>query len=229
MNPMHRGVRVRAAAGAILSIGIAAAIAMAVAQDPVGPAPVAREVVERLPDAGAAHPVTAVLLDFRAYDTWLEVCVVLAATLGALVVARRSDARDRPPPPADPVLTGMAAIVLPLGVATAGILLWLGTSAPGGAFQAGSVLAGVLLLAWLAGHRTVDLMGPQSLATALVAGAAAFTAVAVITLIAGRAMLDLPQAHGGGIIVAIEAGVMVSVAASLALMILVVRPPGGQT
>jgi multisubunit Na+/H+ antiporter MnhB subunit len=225
---MMRSARVaRGLGGAVLALGIAGAVGVAMTHVPSEPAPVARAVADGLPAAGAPHPVTAVLLDFRAYDTWLEVCVVLAAALAALIVARRADARDRHPPPGDPLLEGMAAVVMPLGVATAGLLLWLGTTAPGGAFQAGSVLAGILLLAWLAGRPTLDLLSPAPLAAGLVSGAAAFAAVAIVTLAAGRAMLDLPAGHGGSIIVAIEAGVMVAVAVSLAMVILIVRPATG--
>ena len=35
-----------------------------------------------IPDSGVSHPVTAVLLNFRAYDTLLELAVVLSAVLG---------------------------------------------------------------------------------------------------------------------------------------------------
>ncbi len=50
---------------------------------------------EGLPQTGAANIVTAVLLDFRAYDTLGEASVLFCAVLGALSVLRRP-ARTRP-------------------------------------------------------------------------------------------------------------------------------------
>jgi multisubunit Na+/H+ antiporter MnhB subunit len=48
-----------------------------------------------LRDTGAANIVTAVLLDFRAYDTLGEASVLFCAVMGALAILRRS-ARKRP-------------------------------------------------------------------------------------------------------------------------------------
>src|SRR5690554_4191920 len=41
-------------------------------------------VMERIGESGVDHPPTAVLLNFRAYDTWLEVAVLLLAVWGVL-------------------------------------------------------------------------------------------------------------------------------------------------
>jgi multisubunit Na+/H+ antiporter MnhB subunit len=38
--------------------------------------------LERVPESGVSNPVTAVLLNFRAYDTLLELAVLMAAILG---------------------------------------------------------------------------------------------------------------------------------------------------
>lgn len=38
--------------------------------------------LERVPESGVSNPVTAVLLNFRSYDTLLELAVLLAAILG---------------------------------------------------------------------------------------------------------------------------------------------------
>jgi multisubunit Na+/H+ antiporter MnhB subunit len=39
-----------------------------------------------LPESGVEHPVTAVLLNFRAYDTWLEIGVILLGLLAIFAV-----------------------------------------------------------------------------------------------------------------------------------------------
>ena len=52
----------------------------------------AGRVAEALPRSGVASPITAVLLNFRAYDTFLEVGVLLAAWVVAVgLLARRND------------------------------------------------------------------------------------------------------------------------------------------
>lgn len=174
-------------------------------------------------DAGASNPVTAVLLAFRAYDTWLEVVVVLAAVVGVLAVARARDVTARRPPPAEPVLSWMTGIVAPLTILVGGFLLWLGTSAPGGAFQAGAVLGAGALLLWLAGRRSVAALPASAMAALLAAGAAAFLALGAVPLIAGEAMLDIPEAVATELIIAVEAAVTVSVAVSLAVLVIATR------
>ncbi|MCK6480488.1 MAG: DUF4040 domain-containing protein [Planctomycetes bacterium] len=81
-----------AGAGAALVIGGAALAAFA-ALPPLGaprPTPSFWYLAESLPGAGAANAVTAIVLDFRGYDTLGEATVILAAVAGALVVARGS-------------------------------------------------------------------------------------------------------------------------------------------
>ncbi|MFO7726877.1 MAG: hydrogenase subunit MbhD domain-containing protein, partial [Desulfonatronovibrio sp.] len=95
-------------------------------------------VYQALPETGLQHPVTAVLLDFRGYDTWLEMGVLLAAVLG-IQCLQQSDTLtvSRLCAPADPVGIWIIKILLPLMLLIGGYLLWLGAFAPGGAFQAG--------------------------------------------------------------------------------------------
>src|SRR5690606_33877324 len=49
-----------------------------------------------LADSGALHPMTAVLLTFRGWDTWLEIGVLLIAALSVLVIHRTGHPRDLP-------------------------------------------------------------------------------------------------------------------------------------
>lgn len=107
-----------------------------------------------LDGSGAQNPVTAVLLSFRAYDTWLEIAVILLAVVGAwsqgLVGGPAPDARRDPP---GRVLLGSVRLLAPLAVLSGGYLLWRGTHAPGGAFQGGAVFAGAGVLLLLAEQR----------------------------------------------------------------------------
>ncbi|MDP3892698.1 hydrogenase subunit MbhD domain-containing protein, partial [Nocardioides sp.] len=51
-------------------------------------------VADRVGESGVEHPVTAVLLNFRSYDTLLEVAVLLVAILAALALRPDPTPRD---------------------------------------------------------------------------------------------------------------------------------------
>lgn len=133
----------------LIAVALAAALIWA-ALLPPGLRPALAPEFERAASlTGAAHPVTAVLLGFRAYDTLLEVAVLLLAVIGART-ARGSAAASAPAhvtEAASPILRSLVNLLVPLMLLVAGYFLWAGTQAPGGAFQAGAVLgaAGVLL------------------------------------------------------------------------------------
>ncbi|MFU8842144.1 MAG: hydrogenase subunit MbhD domain-containing protein, partial [Nitriliruptoraceae bacterium] len=65
---------------ALVGVLIAAVLSVPRTAEGLGPA-----VTQALPDTGVVHGVTAVLLAFRAFDTWLEVAVLLVAV--AVVLA----------------------------------------------------------------------------------------------------------------------------------------------
>jgi multisubunit Na+/H+ antiporter MnhB subunit len=93
-------------------------------------------IVDREMEAsGVTHPVTAVLLNFRAYDTWLELEVLLIAALAAL----RSHGAVSPPAIArgrDPLHAWAVWVLVPLMTVAAVHVLSSGAYGPGGAFQA---------------------------------------------------------------------------------------------
>lgn len=101
-----------------------------------------RDVVQsEMPRSGVDNPVTAVLLNFRGYDTLLEVGVLLIALLGVWSLPRGSSPQgvttlDAP----GPVLVAFARLLAPLMVLVAAYLTWVGAYAPGGAFQGAAVL-----------------------------------------------------------------------------------------
>jgi multisubunit Na+/H+ antiporter MnhB subunit len=104
-------------------------------------------VSERLADSGVSNPVTAVLLNFRAWDTLLEIAVLFVALLLVRIVA---PSHPKPAVLGELVLP-FARIVVPMTAFLAGHLLWQGASVPGGAFQAGAMLTGGLLVLFLGG------------------------------------------------------------------------------
>ena len=133
-------------------------------------------VTDQMEVSGVSNPVTAVLLNFRGYDTLLEMVVLLLALLGVWTVGGKALRRQAAP---GPVLDTLARLLVPVLLLVAAYLLWVGAHAPGGAFQAGSVLgaAGVLLL--LAGWRLQAGLAGLPLRLALVAGPGTFLAMAV--------------------------------------------------
>ncbi len=170
----------------------------------------------RLPESGVEHPVTAVLLNFRGYDTLLEMLVLLLALAGV----RGLGTLPRPAPAGPPsvVLEELLRWLTPLLVLVSAYLLWAGAHAPGGAFQAGAVLAaaGVLLLLT---ERSVEGSLPDSLLRGLaVLGTACFAAVGSALAVSHGAFLAYPASAAGALIFAIEAAATVSIAVILMML-----------
>lgn len=173
---------------------------------------------ERLPDSGVKNPVTAVLLNFRAYDTLLEVGVLWLAGMAAWAVlpARPAGPADAPVD-AGPVLPALARLGVPVAVLVALYLLWVGSSLPGGAFQAAALLVGAAVVLRVSGRLSPVAVDRWPLRLGLVAGMAVFLAVAVGTGLGGR-LLEYPRAAAYGLIVLIETAAMVSIALVLSVL-----------
>jgi multisubunit Na+/H+ antiporter MnhB subunit len=181
-------------------------------------------VAKNLEPSGVSNPVTAVLLNFRSYDTLLEMGVLLLTLLGVWSLGGVPKHRESSP---GPVLDMLSRLLVPVMILVAGYLLWVGAHAPGGAFQAGSVLGamGVLLLlaSWRPGPR---LAGPP-LRIVLVAGLGMFVAVGMVLILVGRRLLEYPPALAGAMIFLIEAVATLSIGMILAALFLGGRPQAG--
>ncbi|HSJ25238.1 MAG TPA: hydrogen gas-evolving membrane-bound hydrogenase subunit E [Longimicrobiales bacterium] len=179
--------------------------------------PLAPRILERVPDAAATNPVTAVLLDFRAYDTLLEIGVLVAGITAVWALER---GRPAVPPAAtaedEPVLAELVRWIVPLTVMTAIYLTWLGAYEPGGAFQAGALLAGAGVLMLASGFLRPYAPHSPVLRTVVAAGLFVFAAAALATVFAEGALLRYPAAGGYVWVLAIEAVLTVSIAAILA-------------
>jgi multisubunit Na+/H+ antiporter MnhB subunit len=180
----------------------------------------ARAALDALPDSGVDNPVTAVLLNFRAFDTLLEVAVLLLTLVAVWALDLRLPRTEALP--ASPVFSSLLRVSGPLLVVIAGYLLWVGASEPGGAFQAGAVLAGGCLLLRLAGRWHP---GARFVRWAASVGLLVFllTAVAMPALTGG--LLQYPPASAGIWILVIETAATVSIAAILTALF-VAREPG---
>ncbi|HSG57836.1 MAG TPA: hydrogenase subunit MbhD domain-containing protein, partial [Paracoccaceae bacterium] len=98
-------------------------------------------VAANLAQSGVSNPVTAVLLNFRAWDTLLESIVLLAALIGVWSLTRdaawggRPGLRQHARP--DGVMASFGRLLPPVGLLLGVYMVWIGSSAPGGAFQGG--------------------------------------------------------------------------------------------
>ena len=183
-------------------------------------------VEENVDASGVSNPVTAVLLNFRAYDTLLEMAVLLLAVLGIWSLAVMPKSRDSAP---GAVLDMLSRLLVPLLVLVSGYLLWVGGHAAGGAFQAGSVLAAAGVLLLLTGWCPSVKFAGWPLRFSLVLGLAMFVLVAVLMLLLGESFLELPLAYAGALILLIEAAAALSIGITLAVLFLGSRPQPGQS
>jgi multisubunit Na+/H+ antiporter MnhB subunit len=211
---------------AVLALVVSACLAGAVLQLPEAAVGLSPAVADALPGSGVTQPVTAVLLNFRGYDTWLEVGVLLLAVVALLALRGAPHLRDVAPPTADPLLAGLASVLVPLMVLAAGYLLWLGTHAAGGAFQAGAMLAGAGVLLRLSGYPTIERASPRLLHLAAASGFAAFLLTAIVLLAAGRGLLEYPVAHARTLILLIETAAVIGIGFTLAALVAGATPPG---
>ncbi|MGD8213125.1 MAG: MnhB domain-containing protein [Desulfobacterales bacterium] len=162
--------------------------------------------------SGVENPVTAVLLNFRGYDTLLEIGVLLLAAVSVLSVSPSAVMRTDSTP--SPILVLLLRLMLPFIILVSGYILWIGKYAPGGAFQAGAVLAaGGILLATAAVRFNLPDSKAMPLATGI--GLLIFLLVALTTMMVRGNFLQYPVALAGTLILIIEAAATLSIAAVL--------------
>ena len=208
----------------LLTLAVAATIAWVFVRTLIisDPGRLSDQIVTQLPNSGVSNPVTAVLLNFRAYDTLLELAVLLVAVLGILALgpARKSNRAS------GPLLDALIRWLVPLLILTAGYLLWTGAHAPGGAFHAGATLAAAAVILRLSGHTRAGLPRPPVQRLLLIAGISVFLLVGIATMAAGRAFLQYPPGWSGSLILIIESAATLAIAATLALAYIGGRPAG---
>lgn len=170
-------------------------------------------VMDKLAGSGVTNPVTAVLLNYRSYDTLLELVVLIAAAAGIRALGIEVPA----PRVLDPMLNTLIAIIVPALVLTGFYLLWVGAHSPGGAFQAGSVLAAAIVLSRLAGRDLLAHMPSWLLSWSLVLGAVVFLTVGLGIIFISHEFLQFPPGSAGALILVIEFFAMLSISATLVL------------
>lgn len=179
-------------------------------------------VAAHLDQSGVSNPVTAVLLNFRGYDTLLEIPVLVLAVLGIWSLGGATLTVVTAPP--DSVLSGLVRLLVPVCLLVAGYLLWQGGHAPGGAFQAGAILAAAVILLFLSGRLQPGRIRGWKLRLLLVVGLLLFWGVAVGVMGWGGQLLEYPAGRAKGLILLIESGLTLSITAILAALFLGGRP-----
>ncbi len=174
----------------------------------------------RLTEAGVEQPVTAVLLNFRSYDTLLEMGVLLMALIGALLArtplapygAATDDGTD------SPLIPVLATTFTPLLLLVGAFLVWAGAYGPGGAFQGGAVLGGAGVVLVLCNRLQGAPEAGILLRLLLVLGVKVFILAGLLMLPLEGAFMAYPPGLTYPIMIAIEFCLATSIAVSLLLL-----------
>jgi multisubunit Na+/H+ antiporter MnhB subunit len=207
------------------AVGLALALAVLALPDP---APgLAAEAAARTRELGVGNPVAAVLMAYRGLDTLLESVVLVFAVLAVWSMApdRRWGGRPGPafPRQEDGPLALLARLLPPIGIVIGIYIAWVGTDAPGGKFQGGTILAAMWVLAWAAGLVQPPTVTDRRVRLMLVAGPLTFLLVGLAGFGLAGGFLAYPPGLAKPLILVIEAAMTLSVAVALAL--LVAGPP----
>jgi len=198
-----RSVTFRSAALILVVVLIGVPLVVTVATLPAhgeADAPAHGAVAGRYVERGAAETgmpnlVTAVLLDYRGFDTFVEVVVVFAALMAVLALPRGDLDQDGTPETGgdalgagdspvevSPIVFYVVRTLAPFIALFAAAMLYRGHASPGGGFQSAAVLAALfVVLTLILGRRRTErlllrgarpwLEGAAPLAFALVGGA----------------------------------------------------------
>lgn len=208
---------------ALLLFALIGGLALALFAEPVAPG-LGGVVGEALEHSGVSNPVTAVLLNFRGYDTLLELAVLTSALVGVWTLGPAPVIRETTP---SPVLLGMNSVLIPLAPLFCAYLLWAGASRPGGAFQAGALLAAAAVLYNISCRRP-ELRLPRRapLRPGIIIGLGVFIATSFAVMGDGRAFMEYPAGLAGGLMLLVETAATLSIALILAGLFVGGRPEG---
>ncbi|QIK37347.1 sodium:proton antiporter [Caldichromatium japonicum] len=179
----------------------------------------------QVPESGASNPVTSVLLNFRGYDTLLELAVLLTALLGIWSLCPAA----LPYPPPGLLLTNLVGWVVPMLIIAGGYLLWVGGQAPGGAFQAGALFGAAGVTLALAGHPTGGLPAESHQRLLATSGTLVFVLMGLGCMLLGLGFLTYPKAIAKWLILTIETAATLSIGLILAAAFLGGHPSAGRS
>lgn len=211
-----------AAAFCIVLFGL---LAWALLGIPLTPTGLTSAALGSLDHSGVLNPVTAALLNYRGYDTLLEVSVFLLAIIGVWSVRTSDFSQDYRPVPL--ALVSILRLVVPLLIITGAYLLWIGAAKPGGAFQGGAVIGGGAVIVLLGGALRRGVRRNTLLRLGLAAGSLVFILVtALITSLTGG-LLQYPDGQAALWMLIIESAALISIALTLGALYFGGRPFDG--
>jgi multisubunit Na+/H+ antiporter MnhB subunit len=211
----------RMLAGA-LSAAVAAGLAALVLM-PADPAPsLGPTAAAHLDDLGVGNPVTAVLMAYRSVDTLLEKVVLLLALVGVWSLAPDRfwggipglHVYQQP----NTVLTLLSQVLPPLGIVVGIYMFWTGANNPGGAFQGGTILAAMWILAMIAGLQHVPSTNRRALRLMVVVGPVIFLVIGLVGFALAGGFLAYPAGYAKPLIIVAEAALTLSIGVTLGLL-----------
>jgi multisubunit Na+/H+ antiporter MnhB subunit len=211
----------------VLCLGVLTALVWAVLAQPAPSRQLAGMLAASMEETGVAHELTAVLLNFRGYDTFLEISVLAITAFASLAL--------QPPGPEPPALHHVSNRILDALLAWLGpfmlmlgfYLFWAGSKEPGGAFQAGALLAAGGVLLRLSGVALPFLRPGFGLRLGIVAGFCAFLLAAFSGPFIGLSLFAYQPGSAGLVILAVEAVLTVSIGIILLSLFTTTPPAAG--
>jgi multisubunit Na+/H+ antiporter MnhB subunit len=212
---------VRFATGVLCAL-VTAGLVAAILSPPDAIPTLAPMVMENLSQSGLGNPVAGVLFVYRALDTLLEKVVLILALLGVWSLAPDSMWGGIPGlrlyAQSNTTLTFLAQLLPPVGIVVAIYMCWVGAKEPGGAFQGGTVLAAMWLLAMISGLERVPSISQPLLRLLLVVGPVIFLAIGIAGMVLANAFLAYPPGYAKPLIVAVEVALTLSIGVALGLL-----------
>lgn len=216
------GLALKLSAGLLCTI-VAMSIAVLMLATPERPPTLAYAAADHLARTGVGNPITAVLMAYRAFDTFLETVVVLLALISVWSLTPDGYWGGRPgrapAPPAPAPLMLLTQWLVPLGVVIGIYIVWVGADEPGGKFQGATILAAMWTLVMMAGLRDAPPVTSRKLRAALLIGPLVFMAIGVGGFWLAGDFLAYPEAFAKPLILVIEAALLISIAAMLGTLI----------
>lgn len=171
--------------------------------------------VSLLPESGVENPVTAVLLNYRAYDTWLEIGVILIGLLaifaaGGINLYRKPDMAIN-----DPLLRQVVLFSTPILFLFGAFLLYIGKTGPGGAFQAAVLWGAIGIMLHLIGKPVMAMIPRWLRQLLLTIGIGFFLVLGFVLMAGGGNLFEYPHAYAGILILIIETLAAISIAVTL--------------
>jgi multicomponent Na+:H+ antiporter subunit B len=172
-------------------------------QSPASQSPVASHFINNTGvDTEVPNMVTAVLADYRGFDTMFETVVVFIAGIAVLAILKGSGGRRRGARRAyeveaepDIIVTHTVRLMVPVIQIFAFYVLAHGHVSPGGGFQGGVVMGAsfiLVALAWDLDHALVRMSLPRCMAIAA-AGIIIYAGIGFLSMFLGGEFLDYAE------------------------------------